>query len=116
MTTAMRPPATARAATPSDTRWLRPSCCQRARRDWANFFMVDAGQEKGRTSKIRKRGTISHLHAHEFLVGLDELVADLDHHGERDGSLLHGDDALVELVAVAEEHFLREFGRLGLLG
>ncbi len=27
------------AATASETRWLRPSCCQRARRDWANFFI-----------------------------------------------------------------------------
>src|SRR5688500_311498 len=104
----MRPPATARAATPSETRWLRPSCCQRARRDWANFFMVDAGQEKGKTSRLKKGETISHLHAHEFLVGLDEFVADFDHHGEGDGGLLHGDDALVQLVAVTEQHFLGE--------
>src|SRR6478609_3987894 len=100
----MKPPMTAMAATVSETRWLRPSCCQRARRDWANFFMGPDGSGKDYGKGTKRAG--SHLHAHEFLVGLDELVAHLDHHGEGDGRLLHGDDTRVQLVAVAEEHAL----------
>src|SRR6478735_4666673 len=109
----MKPPMTARAATASETRWLRPSCCQRARRDWANFF-IEADESGKDYAKVNRVG--SHLHAHEFLVGLHELVAHFDHHGEGDGGFLHGDDALVELVAVAEENLLGEFAGLGLLG
>jgi hypothetical protein len=70
-TSAAMPPMTTRVATISETRWLRPSCFQRASRDWAKFFIRLIG-EGG-----------SDLHAHQFLVGFHELVADLDHEGKR---------------------------------
>jgi hypothetical protein len=55
-----------------------------------------------------------HLHAHELLVGFNELVADLDHERKGGGSLLHRDHALMELVGAAEQHLVGDGVRLAL--
>ena len=66
--------------------------------------------------RMRPADAWSDGHAHELLVGLDDLVAGLDHQLEGDARFLHGDHALMELIVVAEENLARDFGGLALFG
>ena len=50
----------------------------------------------------------SHRHAHEFLVGLDDFVAHLDHELEGHACFLHSDHRLVNLVIFAEQNVARD--------
>src|SRR5690606_26697585 len=108
-TTPTRPPSTANAATTRETRWLSPNCFQSSTSDWVKFFMA---RKRGWSSES---GAGSYLHAHQFLVRFDKLVADLDHHAERHGGFLHGDHALVQLRAVTEQHLAGDLTRRRLL-
>src|SRR5690606_828054 len=129
-TTPISPPRTAGTATARETGWLIPSWWHSTTSDWAKFFMK---RKMNGRSNVR-----SYLHAHQFLVGFDEFVADLHHHAECHRGFLHRDHALVQLRAVTEqdlagdvtrgrllarhgcdqpvEHLAKATGRRGLLG
>src|SRR3954471_24923586 len=102
------PPITASVVTTRVTRWLMPSWLQRVL-SWLKKGFIQRAKEKKRQGREKAAHRASNLHAHQLLVGLHELVPDLDHQREGRARLLHGDHRLVQVRALAAQH-------LGLLG